>query len=277
MDKKVKRKYSIGVFDSGFGGIQILKHIVKELPEYNYIYLGDTARIPYGNRSQEVIYDFSIQAVDFLFKKGCQLIIFACNTVSSKALHKIQKEYIPKKYPGRKVLGVIIPASEEAILETKNKRVGIIGTQGTVSSGAFKRELLKIDPEIKVFQQACPLLVPIVEAGEEKSKISNWMLEKYLKPLVKNKIDILILGCTHYGFLESKIRKIIGGKIQIINEGNIVARKLREYLRKHSEIEKLLRKISELKFFTTDLTEGFETMGSKFFGKKIKPEKIVLE
>jgi len=277
MKNKVKRKYSIGVFDSGFGGIQILKHITKELPEYNYVYLGDTARVPYGGRSQEVIYEFTIQAVEFLFKKGCHLIIFACNTVSSRALQKIQREYLPKHYPGKKVLGVIIPVSEATILKTRNKRVGVIATIGTVSSGAFNREIIKLDPKIKLFQQACPLLVPIVEAGEEKSQITDLMLEKYLKPLLKNNIDTLILGCTHYRFLENKIKKIIGKKTQLINEGKIVAKKLREYLSKHQDIEKLLGKNSKSIFFTTDLTEGFEVMGSKFFGKKIKPEKIILK
>lgn len=277
MANKVKRKYSIGIFDSGLGGIQILKHIAKELPEYNYVYLGDTARVPYGNRSQEVIYDFTVQAVDFLLRKGCHLIIFACNTVSSKALQKIQREYLPKRYPGKKVLGVIIPVSEEAVSKTKNKRIGVIATQGTVSSGAFNRELGKLDPEIKIFQQACPLLVPIVEAGEEKSKVAEWMLQKYLKPILRNKVDTLILGCTHYRFFEGKIRKIIGKKIQLIDEGRIVARKLRDYLTEHRDIEKLLGRNSELKFFTTDLTKRFEGMGSKFFGKKIKPKKIVLE
>ena len=277
MKNKPKRKYSIGVFDSGFGGIQILRHIIKELPEYNYVYLGDTARVPYGGRSQEVIYEFTVQAVDFLFKKGCHLVIFACNTVSSKALRRIQNEYLPKNYPDKKVLGVIIPVSEVTAKKTKNKRIGVIATQGTVSSGAFDRELLKIDPEIKLFQQACPLLVPIIEAGEEKSKISELMLQKYLKPIIRNKADTLILGCTHYRFLESKIRKIIGKDIQLINEGNIIARKLREYLEKHQEVENMLQKKSRSKFFSTDLTEKFEIMGSKFFGKKIKPERAKLE
>lgn len=271
MNERLKRKYSIGVFDSGFGGIQILKHIVKELPEYDYVYLGDTARIPYGSRSQEVILNFSTQAVDFLFKKNCQLVIFACNTASAKALCKIQK-----KYPNKKVLGVIIPAAEEAISSGHNS-IGVIATQGSVFSGAFIREVGKINPKAKVFQQACPLLVPIVEAGEERSEIADIMLEKYLKPLLKNNIDALILGCTHYGFLENKIRKIIGKDIKVINEGKVVAKKLKEYLSKHSEIEKTLGCNSKINFFTTDLTESFEIMGSKFFGKKIIPQKVKID
>ena len=276
MGNKIKRKYFIGVFDSGFGGIQILKHIVKELPEYNYIYLGDTARVPYGSRSQEVIYNFTTQAVDFLFKKECQLIIFACNTASAKALRKIQREYLPKYYPDKKVLGIIIPAVEEATSKGHNS-IGIIATQGSVSSGTFVNEAKKINSKIKVFQQACPLLVPIVEAGEEKSEIADIMLKKYLKPLLAKKIDALILGCTHYGIMENKIRRIIGKNIEIISEGKIVAGKLKEYLSKHSEIEKMLAKDSKIKFFTTDLTDGFKTLGSKFFGKKIISQKVNLD
>lgn len=276
MKNEVKRKYSIGVFDSGFGGIQILKHIVKELPEYDYIYLGDTARVPYGSRSQEVVLDFTTQAVDFLFKKGCQLVIFACNTASSKALRKIQREYLPKKYPEKKVLGVVIPAVEEAVEKSKGC-VGVIATSGSVASGVFVCELKKINKKIKVYQQACPLLVPLVESGEEKSQITDLAIKKYLKPLLGKKIDTLILGCTHYGILENKIRKIVGKDVKIISEGKIVAKKLREYLSKHSEIEKTLGQNSKMDFFTTDLTDGFKTLGSKFFGKKIKPEKITLK
>jgi glutamate racemase len=273
---KNNRKFSIGIFDSGFGGLQIMKHIVRELPEYDYVYLGDTARIPYGSRSQEVVFKFVKQAVEFLFNKDCQLIIFACNTASSKALRKIQQEYLPKYHPDRKVLGVIIPAAEEATCKNHNL-IGVIATQGSVASNAFDYEIKKISPDAKVFQQACPLLVPIVESGEEKSKAADLMLEKYLKPLVKNNIDALILGCTHYGSLENKIRKIVGKDVKIINEGKVVAKKLKKYLANHPEIEKTLGKKSKLRFFTTDLTEGFEVMGSKFFGQKIKPEKINLE
>lgn len=277
MASKIKRKFSIGIFDSGFGGIQILKHIVKELPEYDYIYLGDTARVPYGNRSQEIIYEFSIQAVDFLFEKGCQLIIFACNTASSKALRKIQREYLPKKYPGRKVLGVIVPASEAAVLKTKNKRIGVIGTQATVNSKAFKRELNKLDPKIKVFQKACPLLVSMVEAGEHSSKKTKVILGKYLKPLIDKKIDTLILGCTHYGIMEREIKKITDNGINIVSEEKIIAKKLKNYLQRHSKIESILIKNSKLSFYSTDATKNFKDLGSKFFGKKIEPKKITLK
>lgn len=270
------RKNFIGVFDSGFGGLAILKEIVKKLPNYNYIYLGDTARTPYGTRSQEVVYKFTEQAVDFLFKKGCWLIILACNTASSEALRKIQQEYLPRKYPNRRVLGVVIPASEEASVRTTKGRIGVIATNGTVKSGAFERELKKLNPRLKIFQQAAPLLVLLVEAGEHNSKAAELILKNYLNPLLKNKIDTLVLGCTHYGILEEKIKKIIGKKVHVITEGKIVAKKLNNYLKNHPEIERKIGKNSKRVFYTTDLTDNFSILGSKFFGEKIRVKKIKL-
>jgi len=270
----MQKKYSIGIFDSGFGGLTILKDIVKLLPQYNYIYLGDTARTPYGTRSQEIVFDFTRQAVEFLFKKNCWLIILACNTASSEALRKIQQGYLPAHFPTRRVLGVIIPTAEEA--GQKAKRVGVIATEGSVNSGAFIRELRKINPELEIIQQACPLLVPIVEAGEQNSKAAKLILQNYLQKLLNKKLEALILGCTHYGLLENKIKKIFKGKVQIISEGAIVAKKLKDYLHRHPEIENLLGKHKKIKFFTTDLTDKFENLGSKFFGRKIAAEKSKL-
>lgn len=273
-------KSFIGVFDSGFGGLAILKEIVKKLPNYNYIYLGDTARTPYGTRSQEVVYKFTEQAVDFLFKKGCWLIILACNTASAEALRSIQQNYLPRNYPDRRVLGVVIPASEEAVAKTTGDRIGVLATNGTVKSNAFKRELKKLNPKLKIFQQAAPLLVPLVEAGEHNSKVADLILKNYLNPLLKNKIDTLVLGCTHYGILEKKIKKIVGKNIDVIDvitEGKIVAEKLKNYLKNHPEIERKIGKNSKRIFYTTDLTNNFSILGSKFFGKKIKPEKIKLD
>lgn len=166
MKHETCKKGVIGVFDSGFGGLAILKEIVKKLPQYDYLYLGDTARMPYGSRSQEVIYNFTEQAVDFLFKRGCSLVILACNTASSEALRKIQQGYLKNNYPKRRVLGVVIPAAQAAVEITKNNRVGVMATEGTVNSHSFEKEIKKLNPKIKVFQQGCPLLVPIVEAGE---------------------------------------------------------------------------------------------------------------
>ncbi len=274
MTKEILKKSSIGVFDSGFGGLEILKEIVKELPQYDYIYLGDTARAPYGNRSQENIYAFTKQAVDFLFKRGCYLMILACNTVSSEALRKIQREYLPKHYSGKRVLGVIIPAAESAAEVTENNRIGVIATKGTIISDAFQRELKKLDSQIQIFQQACPLLVPIVEAGKQDSKNTEMVLRNYLKSLINENIDTLVLGCTHYGFLEKPIRKIMGDKIKIISEGEIVAGKLKDYLKRHPEIEDVLAKNSKIEFLTTDLSDKFKTLGTDFFGKPINPKKI---
>jgi len=271
------RNKFIGIFDSGFGGLNTMKDIVAELPEYDFIYLGDSARAPYGNRSKEIIYKFSVQAVEFLFKKGCEIVILACNTASSDALHQIQKKYLPKYYPNKKVLGVIIPLAETATFQTKNKKIGIMGTERTVASKAFNRELLKIDSKIKIFQQACPLLVPIVEAGENNSQITKTVLNKYIKTLMRRKIDTLILGCTHYGILKNKIKKIVGKDVTVISESKIVAKKFKDYLKRHPEIEKKISKRHKRIFYSTDLTEKFKTLGSNFFGEKIKVQKIDLK
>ncbi len=270
------RNKSIGVFDSGFGGLDILKGIVRKLPEYNYIYFGDTARAPYGSRSQETILEFSKQAVDFLFAEGCEVIIFACNTASSEALRIIQQEYLPKKYPHKRVLGVLIPAVEFASEKTRNNRVGVIATEATVLSEAFPDEFKKINNKIKVFEAACPLLVPIVELGEINNPSTNDIIRNYLTPLVNKNIDTLVLGCTHYGILETKIKKIVGPHICIVSEARVVPQKFSNYLHRHPEIERLLVKKGKVRFCSTDRTSKFQNLGSKFFGKEIQVEKVNL-
>lgn len=275
-NNKIK-KGPIGVFDSGFGGLDILKNIVKEMPQYDFVYLGDTARAPYGSRSQNVIYNFTVQAVDFLFKAGCPLVILACNTASSEALRKIQQRYLIEHFPLNRVLGVVIPASEQASQITKNNKIGVIATEGTIKSLAFEREIKKRSPKAEVFQKSCPLLVPIVEAGEHNSEIARLALRNYLKPLLNKKIDTLILGCTHYGILEKEISRIAGKKIKVISEGKIVAGKLADYLERHKKIEKRLSKKSKVVFLTTDLTDKFQNLGSQFFGRKFIGQKVSLE
>lgn len=270
------RTQSIGVFDSGFGGLSILRGMVKELPEYDFVYLGDTARVPYGTRSPEVVYEFTRQTVEFLFKKNCGLVILACNTASSDALRKIQREYLPKHFPERNVLGVLIPAVEEAAAKTRNKKVGVMATSGTVASGSFIREFSKLDPQIRVFQNACPLLVPLVEAGEERSLAAEYFLKQYLKPILAKRVDTIILGCTHYGLLEPKIRKLVGRKVHIVSESRIIGEKLRDYLARHPKRERMLRKGNARTFCSTDITEHFETLGKRFFGKAIRVEKVEL-
>ncbi len=268
-------KGKIGVFDSGFGGLSILKEIVKTMPSYDYIYLGDTARTPYGNRSQEIIYKFTKEGIDFLFKNGAELVILACNTASSEALRKIQQEYLLKYNKDKKVLGVIIPASEEAVLKTKNKKIGVLATEATVASGAFKREIQKLDKGIKVYEIPAPLLVPIVEAGEDKSISAKMIIKKYIEKVSKYSIDTLILGCTHYGILEKEIENNSGG-INIISEGKIVAKKLKDYLERHKEIGKRISKTKHIEFYTTDSKGKFDTLGTRFFGGKVSSKRIEL-
>ena len=279
---KKKRTMRIGVFDSGLGGLHILRSIVRTLPHYDYVYLGDTARAPYGDRPQETIYAYTKQAVDFLFNRDCGIIIIACNTSSSEALRKIQDEYAPHRRTRRgvrekKVLGVLIPAAEKATLKTKNRRVGIIATASTVASNKFVRELEKLDSNIKIFQQACPLLVPLVEAGEQNSPEMQTILKRYLRPLLRKNIDTLILGCTHYGILEKKIRAVIGPDIALVSESRVIPKKLKTYLTKHNEIEKTLSTRSTTRFYTTDRTDTFKTLGSKLFGRPIRVEKAKLQ
>lgn len=269
---KKKRHKRIGVFDSGLGGLHVVRSIVKALPQYDYAYLGDTARAPYGDRPQETIYAYTKQAMHFLFRHGCGIVIIACNTASSEALRKIQDEYATKK----KVLGVLIPAAEEAVRRTRNHRIGVIATRGTVTSNKFVRELVKLDPSVQVFQKACPLLVPLVEAGEENSREMKTILKRYLGPLLRKKIDTLILGCTHYGILEKKIRAIVGPDIVIVSEAKVVPKKLEKYFKKHRDIEKTLGKGSTIRFYSTDRTDNFKLLGSKLFGRPIRVEKAVL-
>jgi len=272
----ILRSNMVGVFDSGFGGLTVLKAIVKTLPQYDYIYLGDSARAPYGNRSEELIFKFSQQAVDYLFKQGCQLIILACNTASAEALRRIQQKYLPENYPKKKVLGVIRPTVEEAVGATKSHKIGIIGTEATISSDAYVREIKNLNPKVKVFQQACPLLVPIIEAGEHKWEGIDLILKKYLTPLIEKKIDTLILGCTHYPIIKNKIKKITG-QIRLVSQEEIIGSKLADYLKRHPEIEKKLNKTRKRFFFTTDLTDRFQKLGSQFFGQKISPKIVDLD
>lgn len=273
---KSTRVHSIGVFDSGFGGLAILKDIHKRMPEYSYVYLGDTARTPYGSRSSEVVYQFTLQAIETLFSRGCSLIIVACNTASAEALRKIQQDYLPTHYPDRRVLGVIIPAAEEAAQLTKNGRVGVLATEGTVRSETFVKELQKLNPKVRVFQHAAPLLVPFVEEGEYRSEAARLTLRAYLKPLLNNRIDTLILGCTHYGHMESLIKKEVGPSVKVLSEGKVVAKKLVDYLVRHPEIEQTLKRSGGVTFYTTDLTEKFKKVGSVLYGQALNPKRITL-
>ncbi len=262
----------IGIFDSGYGGFTILKAFLnsKKLSTYDYVYLGDNARAPYGNKSKKVIYKYTKQALDFLFKQGCELIIIACNTASAKALRKIQQEYLPEKYPEKKVLGVVIPIIED-ITESKAQKVGIIGTRATIESHIYKKELEERGINKKIFEQAAPLLVPLVEESWIGRPETNKILKKYLRPLKNKKINILVLACTHYPFLIKDIKRIIGKNCQVLNTPEIVMRKLEDYLKRHSEIENQLDKNKKIIFYTSDNIDYFKEFYKKFLGKNIKP------
>jgi glutamate racemase len=263
----MKRDQRIGIFDSGLGGLLIFRSIAKLLPRYDFLYLGDTKRVPYGNRSQETIYQFTKKAVNYLFSQNCQLVILACNTASAQALRKIQKKYLPLRYPSRRVLGVIIPTIE-ATLELKNiKKVGVLATPSTVASQTFVIEFKKANPKIKIFQQSSPLLVPLVE--NDGIKWASPILKEYLKPLLAKKVDAIILGCTHYPILKNKIRRLAGKNIAVVSQDEVIPAKLKGYLARHPEIGNKLRKQGKRIFMVTDITDSFQATAKKWFGKNI--------
>ncbi len=270
----------IGIFDSGLGGLIIAKAIRKEMPEYDYVYLGDTKRVPYGNRSHDAVFEFTREAMDYLFKKeNCAIVIIACNTSSARALRKIQQEYLvdynaTRKLMGdfpRKILGVLIPTAEEC---AKYKRVGILGTLGTVTSNTFSDEIKKINRNTKVFQSSAPMLVPLIEEGEKILAIQ--FIKKYLKPFLNKKLDAVALGCTHYPFYKKEIKKVLGSKIKVVSQDEIIPKKLKEYFARHPEIEKKLAKNKKAKILVTDVTPNIKKLSQKWFGKNTKPELISL-
>lgn len=265
---KKSHKSKIGVFDSGLGGLSVLRYFLKDLPQYNYLYLGDTARVPYGEKSQETIYSYTREAVDFLFKEGCGLIIIACNTASAQALRRLQQEYIPQKYPKRRILGVIKPLVEQ--VAKQNGSVGIMGTRATIGSGSYPLEISKLNPRIKTHQQAAPLLVPLIEEGWAKKPETKMILKKYLSPLKNKQIDSLILACTHYPLLYKDIRKIMGKRIAVPHPGEIISASLRGYLQRHPELEIKTSNKPSTSFYTTDNPDYFKKMAEYFLDQKIK-------
>lgn len=273
-----QQKGSIGVFDSGYGGLTVLKSIVQVLPEYDYIYLGDNARAPYGSRSFETIYEYTLECVNWFFSKGCSLVILACNTASAKALRTIQQNDLPKLSSEKRVLGVIRPTTENILSYTRSKKVGILGTKGTVASDSYKIEIQKHFPDIQVFQQACPMWVPLIENMEFENEGAEYFIKKDLSKLfLQNKeIDTILLACTHYPIIESKIRDFVSTNIAIISQGEIVANSLQDYLHRHPEMENLCNKNSKVEFFTTDSTYDFDAHGTLFYGKSIQSTHVDL-
>lgn len=269
---------AIGVFDSGYGGLTILKEIKKTLPEYDYIYLGDNARAPYGNRSFDVVYDFTRQAVEYLFDRGCHLVILACNTASAKALRSLQKHLLPILDPDRRILGVIRPTVEILGNTTQTKHVGLLATQGTVNSHSYQLEVNKIWPGMKLTEKDCPMWVPLIETGESNYPGADYFVKKYIDDILQKdpEIDTLILGCTHYPILYPKIRQFTPDHIRILPQGDLVAKSLVEYLQRHPEMERKCRKGGHCEFLTTESTEKFDQLASLFLGENVESSRIHL-
>ena len=267
---------SIGIFDSGFGGLSILDSITNLLPNYSYISLGDNARTPYGTRSFDTVYKYTLQAVEKLFSLHCSLVIIACNTASAKALRTIQQKDLIKIAPQNRVLGVIRPTTEDIGNYTKTKCIGILGTSGTINSESYVIEIKKFFPEINVYQQACPMLVPLIENNEYNSTGAEYFIKKYIYNLLSqnNKIDTILLACTHYPLIKKKIEEFIPSNITILSQGEIVAKKLKKYLFAHPELESRIYKNSQLKVFTTGNTTLFNSGATKFFSNKIKSQNL---
>lgn len=270
--------YPIGIFDSGYGGLTILKEIRRRLPEYDYIYLGDNARAPYGSRSFDVILDFTLQAVEYLFGLGCRLVILACNTASAKALRTIQQTVLPVKYPGRRVLGVIRPTVEAVGEITKSNHIGVLATPGTCNSRSYTLEVEKLYPGISVTELACPLFVPLVENGEAESAGADYFVKKYIGEIMEKdpEIDTLILGCTHYPILLPKILRHAPADTRVLAQGELVADSLADYLTRHPEIEVDCSKNGTLSFLTTENTENFNRLASLFMSLPVHSRRIQL-
>jgi len=272
----VTEKGSIGIFDSGYGGLTVFKEIIKELPEYDYIYLGDNARAPYGSRSFETVYQFTLECVKLLFQKNCPLVILACNTASARALRNIQQKDLPIIAPQNRVLGVIRPTAEVIGNFSKTKHIGIFATEGTVKSESYILEIQKFFPDVVITQEACPMWVPLIENNEHLSEGADYFVKKHIENLFDkdNKIDTVLLGCTHYPLLLPKIKQFIPEEINIITQGEIVAKSLKNYLQRHPEIDERLNKNGKKEFYTTIESEWFNEKAAIFFGENLQAKKI---
>ena len=269
----------IGVFDSGYGGLTILDKIREVLPEYDYIYLGDNARAPYGTRSFEVVYEFTRQAVNKLFDMGCHLVILACNTTSAKALRSIQMNDLPQIDPARRVLGVIRPTVECIGEISKNQHIGVLATAGTIKSESYPLEIHKLFPEIQVSGTACPMWVSLVENNESQDEGADYFIRKYIDQLLSKdpQIDTVILGCTHFPILLPKIRQYIPDHISVIAQGEYVAESLKDYLKRHPEMDAKCTKNGNCQFYTTEAEEKFSESASTFLKQQISVKHITLE
>lgn len=274
----MKKNAPIGIFDSGYGGLTVLAEIQKKLPHYDYLYLGDNARSPYGTRSFDVVYEYTLEAVNELFSRGCELVILACNTASAKALRTIQQNDLPKIGPDKRVLGVIRPSTEIIGELSKTNHVGILATEGTVKSDSYPIEIAKFSPETVVTQHACSMWVPLIENGKHTSEAGKIFIKEDVQQLLKSdpSIDVIILGCTHYPILKSYIESIVPDGIKVVAQGGIIAEKLQDYLSRHPEIENKCTKEGQLHFLTTENSDDFNRKASVFIGKEVKSEHIKL-
>lgn len=265
-------KGPIGVFDSGYGGLTVLRDLVTALPEYDYCYLGDSARAPYGNRSFATVYQYTLQCVQWFFKQGCPLVILACNTASAKALRTIQQNDLPKMAPHNRVLGVIRPTAEVIGQYTKKGKVGVLATQGTVTSDSYPLEIAKFFPDVTIFQEACPMWVPLIENNEHQSEGADYFVKKHVEAILKKDkdIDTLLLACTHYPLLRPVIERHLPKAVRLISQEEIVASSLASYLHRHPEISDRCTRKGELKFFTTDSAPDFDAQAAQFFGAPVR-------
>ena len=263
---------AIGIFDSGYGGLTVLREITRRLPDYNYVYLGDNARAPYGTRSFETVYRYTLEAVQWLFAQGCPLVILACNTASAKALRTIQQNDLPRIAPDRRVLGVIRPTAEVIGNFTHSGHIGIVATKGTVQSQSYPLEIQKFFPTLTVQQQACPMWVPLIENNAYQSPGARYFVQSDLQQLLSTDphIDTLLLGCTHYPLLEPLIRQCLPPQVQLVSQGALVAESLAQYLQRHPQMEQRLAKEQQRRFFTTDEPADFEAHAQVFYGQALR-------
>ena len=275
MDNNMHRG-PIGVFDSGYGGLTILKELRKKLPELDYLYLGDNARAPYGSRSYDVVYKFTLEAVKYLFGRGCPLVILACNTASAKALRTIQQNDLPAIDPANRVLGVIRPTAEIIGNLSSSGTIGIMGTEGTVNSGSYDMEVAKLFPSFKVVSQACPMWAPIVENNEASGPGADYFVDKYVRSLLSqdSTIDTIVLACTHYPLLYPKIRAAVPSSVKVVNQGEIVADSLADYLRRHPEMDSRIARGGRCSYLTTENPDKFNDLARIFLEEPVEVDHV---
>jgi len=268
----------IGIFDSGYGGLTILSDLKKRLPNYDYLYLGDNARAPYGPRSFDVVYQFTLEAVNYLFEQGCELVILACNTASAKALRTIQQNDLPLMAPHKRVLGVIRPTSEVIGNYSENKHVGILATEGTIKSDSYRLEIAKFFPELEINQKSCPMWVPLIENQLHEEEGGKWFIKRDIQRLLEKdpKIDTLLLGCTHYPLVAPIVREIVGEGVKVITQGEIVADSLKVYLDRHSSMNQRCSKNGTITYLTTETAEDFDKRASTFLKEPIRSNHVIL-